>query len=124
MRGNRYVDHAPREQRTDNLDGAFHTPLMQAATDGLASALASIVLQLPSAPVVSNGDGAAHGDADGWRSRLVDHLVQPVRWRQSLDTIVALGADTLVEVGPGRVLTGLARKARPDVATELVEVPA
>jgi len=50
--------------------------------------------------------------------------VQPVRWRQSLDTLVALGADTLVEVGPGRVLTGLARKARPDVATEPMGVPA
>jgi [acyl-carrier-protein] S-malonyltransferase len=46
-----------------------------------------------------------------------------VRWRQSLDTLVDLGADTFVEVGPGRVLTGLARKCRPDVATELVNVP-
>src|SRR5438270_4908346 len=107
-----------------DVDGAFHTPLMQAATGGFASALASIALRVPSAPVVSNGDGAAHTDADGWRSRLVDHLVQPVRWRQSLDTLVALGADTLVEVGPGRVLTGLARKARPDVATEPMGVPA
>jgi len=50
--------------------------------------------------------------------------VRPVRWRQSLDTLVDLGADTLVEVGPGKVLTGLARKSRPDVATELAGVPA
>jgi [acyl-carrier-protein] S-malonyltransferase len=103
-----------------DVDGAFHTPLMRPATDGLASALASIALRPPCAPVVSNADAVACTDADGWRSRLVGHLVQPVRWRQSLDTLVALGVDTLVEVGPGRVLTGLARKARPDVETELV----
>jgi [acyl-carrier-protein] S-malonyltransferase len=74
-------------------------------------------------PVVSNADATACTDTDGWRERLVEHLVHPVRWRQSLDTLVDLGADTLVEVGPGRVLTGLARKCRPDVATELVNVP-
>lgn len=106
------------------VDGAFHTPLMQAAADGLAPALGEIALSPPSAPVVSNADAAACTDAEGWKVRLVEHLVRPVLWRQSLDTLVDLGADTLVEVGPGRVLTGLARKARPDLATELVQVPA
>jgi [acyl-carrier-protein] S-malonyltransferase len=107
-----------------DVDGAFHTPLMQPAADALSTALASIPLRPPEAPVVSNADASACTDADGWRDRLVDHLVRPVLWRQSLDTLVELGADTLVEAGPGKVLTGLARKARPDVATELAEVPA
>ena len=107
-----------------DVDGAFHTPLMQSAANGLASTLADIKLASPSVPVVSNADAVACVDGDGWRTRLVEHLVHPVRWRQSLDTLVDLGADTLVEVGPGRVLTGLARKCRPDVATELVQVPA
>jgi len=107
-----------------DVDGAFHTPLMQPAAEALSTALADIDFQTPSAPVVSNADAAACTDADWWRVRLVEHLVRPVLWRQSLDTLVDLGADTFVEVVPGRVLTGLARKARPDVATELAPVPA
>jgi [acyl-carrier-protein] S-malonyltransferase len=107
-----------------DVDGAFHTPLMQPAADALSTALASIPLRPPEVPVVSNADASACTDADGWRDRLVDHLVRPVLWRQSLDTLVALGADTLVETGPGKVLTGLARKARPDVAIEVAKVPA
>ncbi|MBV8297592.1 MAG: ACP S-malonyltransferase [Acidimicrobiia bacterium] len=107
-----------------DVDGAFHTPLMQAAADGLQEALAGADFKPPTVPVVSNADAVAYTDAGEWRVRLVDHLVRPVLWRQSLDTLVGLGADTFVEVGPGRVLTGLARKSRPDVATELAPVPA
>jgi [acyl-carrier-protein] S-malonyltransferase len=107
-----------------DVDGAFHTPLMQPAADALGAVLDDVAMQPPSTPIVSNADATACTDADGWRTRLVEHLVRPVLWRQSLDTLVDLGADTFVEVGPGKVLSGLARKARPDVATELVSVPA
>jgi [acyl-carrier-protein] S-malonyltransferase len=107
-----------------DVDGAFHTPLMQTAADELEPTLTDTRFSSPSAPVVSNADAVACTDGDGWRVRLVEHLVCPVRWRQSLDTLVGLGADTFVEVGPGRVLTGLARKCRPDVTTELAPVPA
>ena len=107
-----------------DVDGAFHTPLMQPAADELASTLADIDFMAPTTPVVSNTDATACTDDNEWRTRLVDHLVHPVLWRQSLDTLVDLGADTFVEVGPGRVLTGLARKCRPDVTTELVGVGA
>ena len=106
-----------------DVAGAFHTPLMQAAADGFAAAVAGTDFTAPSVPVVSNADARACTDDDAWRNRLVEHLVRPVRWRQSVDTLVDLGADTLVEIGPGRVLTGLARKCRPDVDTELVNVP-
>jgi len=106
------------------VDGAFHTPIMQSAADGLTDALAGVDLEPPTVPVVSNADATACTDGDGWRARLVDHLVCPVLWRQSVDTLIDQGADTFVEVGPGRVLTGLVRKCRPDVATELVSVPA
>jgi [acyl-carrier-protein] S-malonyltransferase len=100
------------------VDGPFHTPLMQPAADAFAVETAAVPLSTPSAPVVSNADAVAATDAEGWRTRLVDHLVRPVRWRQSLGTLVELGAQTLVEVGPGRVLAGLARKAQPDVPVE------
>lgn len=101
-----------------DVNGPFHTPLMQSAADAFAADTAVVALRVPSTPVVSNADATAATDAEGWRQRLVDHLVQPVRWRQSLDTLVDLGARALIEVGPGRVLAGLARKARPDVPVE------
>jgi len=107
-----------------DVNGAFHTPLMQSAADDLAATLADIDFTPPTAPIVSNANATGHTDSDGWRTRLVEHLVRPVLWRQSLDTLVDLGARTFVEIGPGRVLSGLAKKARPDVATELVSVPA
>src|SRR5947209_3699097 len=103
-----------------DVDGPFHTPLMQTAADGLRETLAGVDLKPPTATVVSNADAAPCTDGDGWRARLVEHLVRPVLWRRSVDTLVDMGADTFVEVGPGRVLTGLVRKCRP----ELVSVPA
>ena len=103
-----------------DVDGPFHTPLMQTAADGLRETLADVDLKPPTATVVSNADAAPCTDGDGWRARLVEHLVRPVLWRRSVDTLVDMGADTFVEVGPGRVLTGLVRKCRP----ELVSVPA
>ena len=89
----------------------------------MSAAIAGLGTALPDARL-TNADATACTDDDEWRTRLVDHLVHPVLWRQSLDTLVDLGADTFLEIGPGRVLTGLARKCRPDVATELVEVSA
>lgn len=102
-------------RRTTRLavGGAFHTPLMAEARDAFAGDLAAVALAAPAAPVVSNGDAVPHLDAEGWRRRLADHLVSPVRWRQSVEALVELGATELVEVGPGTTLTGLARRITP-----------
>ena len=75
----------------------------------LAPFLAATPFSAPRAPVVSNTDAAPHRGADGWPERLTRHLVSPVRWRESMLTLAALGADMLIEVGPGSVLSGLAR---------------
>lgn len=93
-----------------NVGAAFHTPRMQAAADALAPFLATTPFRAPSAPVVSNADAEPYAGADGWASRLADHLISPVRWRSSMETLVDLGADTFYEVGPGSVLTGLAKR--------------
>jgi [acyl-carrier-protein] S-malonyltransferase len=102
-------------RRTSRLPvgGAFHTPLMEDARIAFTRDLRSVPLAEPAAPVVSNGDGLPCADSEGWRSRLADHLVRPVRWRQSVETMVALGAAELVEVGPGTTLAGLARRIVP-----------
>jgi len=104
-------------RRTTRLQvgGAFHTPLMDEARAAFAEDLATAPLRPSGPPVVSNGDARAYSDGDGWRTRLADHLVRPVRWRESVETLVRLGATELVEVGPGSTLAGLARRIAPDV---------
>jgi [acyl-carrier-protein] S-malonyltransferase len=92
------------------VEGAFHTPLMDTARTQFIEALADVRLSIAEAPVVSNGDARPYADGEGWRQRLADHLVQPVRWRQSLGTLVELGATDLIEVGPGSTLAGLAKR--------------
>lgn len=111
-------------RRTSKLPvgGAFHTPLMDDARIAFTRDLRAVTLSEPSAPVVSNGDGLPSTDAEGWRLRLADHLVRPVRWRQSVEAMVALGATELLEVGPGTTLAGLARRIVPATPVRSVEV--
>ncbi|MDP9071690.1 MAG: ACP S-malonyltransferase [Actinomycetota bacterium] len=105
------------------VGGAFHTPLMEEARSAFAADLEDAPLAPSGLPVVSNGDARAYRDADGWRRRLADHLVRPVRWRESVETLVASGASQLVEVGPGTTLAGLARRIAPGVPVRSVELP-
>jgi [acyl-carrier-protein] S-malonyltransferase len=109
-----------------NVGGAFHTPLMESARTGLVDALASVAFHAPSAPVVSNHDGAAYGsdDADGWRTRLADHVTVPVRWRTSMLKLSDLGAEAFVEVGHGSMIAGVAKRTVPDVPVLACGTPA
>ena len=107
-----------------SVAAAFHTPLMDDARTALALPLEATAFAAPAAPVVSNVDARPHADATGWRTGLGDHLVSTVRWRESMQTLVELGADRFLEVGPGAVLSGLARRTVPQVATATVATPA
>lgn len=112
-----------RRVRALAVDGAFHTPLMQAAADAFAPALAATTFSAPRVPVVTNHDAAAVSVADGWPDRLTTHLVRPVRWADVVERLVSLGADTIIEVGPGTTLTGLIKRIAPDVAVRSVSAP-
>lgn len=98
-----------------NVGGAFHTPLMADARGALAAALETIALRDPNAPVVSNEDALAYEDGAGWRTRLVDHVTVPVRWRASMETLAGLGATTFVEIGHGSMIAGVAKRTVPEV---------
>jgi [acyl-carrier-protein] S-malonyltransferase len=100
-----------------NVGGAFHTPLMNSARDGLTQTLASVSFAAPCAPVVSNHDGAPYDgeDGDGWRARLAEHVTVPVRWRTSMETLAGLGASAFVEVGHGSMIAGVAKRTVPAV---------
>ena len=109
----RAKEEGVRRATTLNVGGAFHTPLMNAARDGLIDALADVEFDTPRVSIVSNHDGNAYDDADGWRTRLPEHVTMPVRWRTSMETLVALGADAFVEVGHGSMIAGVAKRTVP-----------
>jgi [acyl-carrier-protein] S-malonyltransferase len=90
--------------------GAFHSPLMQPAADGLWAALSQTTFRAPAVPVVANVSAAYHDSPDTIRAALRDQLTRPVLWQQCVERLIADGVETFVEVGPGRVLAGLMRK--------------
>ncbi len=108
-----------------NVGGAFHTPLMRDARDGVVDALRDTAFGAPSAPVVSNADAIAYADADGWRERLPEHLVRPVRWRESMLALAAapLAADAFIEVGHGSMIAGVAKRTVADVSVIPLATP-
>ncbi|HEV3135898.1 MAG TPA: ACP S-malonyltransferase [Acidimicrobiia bacterium] len=106
-----------------NVGGAFHTPLMRDAAEGLAAELPAVPLSPPDAPVVSNGDAQPYEDADGWRSRLAVHVTDPVRWRTSMETIAGMGVTRFLEVGNGSMLATLAKRIVPDLPVLGVATP-
>jgi len=105
------------------VSGAFHTPLMAAARSALRKALGDTVFRSPEIPVVANVDARIHSDPAEWPGLLSAQLCSPVRWRQSLETLAGLGGTTFVELGPGGVLGGLARRSVPDTETVSVAEP-
>lgn len=105
-----------------SVGGAFHTPLMRDAADALAKELADVTFCTPTAPVISNLDAQAHRD-DDWRERSAEHVAVPVRWRQSMTAMTDLGATSMLEVGHGSMLAGLAKRGVPDVPVRGVATP-
>jgi len=103
--------------------GAFHTMLMAPARSWLRKSLSSTAFSVPEIPVIANVDARAHTNAEDWPGLLSAQLCSPVRWRQSLETLDGLGATRFVEVGPGGVLTGLARRTLPDALASAVAAP-
>lgn len=99
------------------VSGAFHSPLMEYARDGLAEVLEAVDLRPPDCPVYLNVTGEPTTDPDEIRQRLIDQLRSPVRWSQSLRRMAADGATRFVEVGAGDVLRGLVRRTLDDVET-------
>jgi len=95
------------------VGGAFHTPLMAPARDRLRKALATTTFHESSPTVVANVDGRPHPRAEDWQALLSAQLCSPVRWHQTLNALYAGGARTFVELGPGGVLTGLAKRVLP-----------
>ena len=106
------------------VGGAFHTPFMAQAQDELRKAVAEATLREPDVPVVANIDARPHTDPEEWARLLSAQLLSPVRWRQSVQRLVEDGVSMLVELGPGGVLTGMAKRIAPAVRRVSVSSPA
>jgi [acyl-carrier-protein] S-malonyltransferase len=103
------------------VGGAFHSPLMAPAQDGLDEALGVAAFRDARTDVVANVDASVH--RDGWASLLSRQLVSPVRWRQSLLTMSALGVTRYLELGPGSELSGMVRRTVEGAARANVTTP-
>jgi [acyl-carrier-protein] S-malonyltransferase len=96
------------------VGGAYHSPLMTAAEDSLAPLLMAAPLRPPETPLVSSLTGQPVTDIEAYRGQLLRQVTKPVRWQAAVASLVEHGARTFVEVGPGRVLTGLGREMARD----------
>ena len=107
------------------VSAPFHCSLMQPAADAMAAALAEVKMQAPVVPVVSNVLAAPISDPAEIRQRLVQQVTGMVRWTESVAWLTGAGGVTsLVEVGSGKVLTGLAKRIASDAAAQSVGSPA
>ncbi len=105
------------------VGGAFHTPLMAPARERLAKAIDQAEIRDSDSTVVANVDAAAHTEGGDWADLLNAQLCSPVRWKHSLHTLADLGFGTFVELGPGTVLTGMAKRTIKGSRTLSVSSP-
>lgn len=99
------------------VGGAFHSPMMEPAREELAAAIEATTFSTPTCPVYQNVTANAVSDAESIKKNLILQLTAPVRWTQSIQQMIADGASSFTEVGPGKVLVGLIKKIDKDAET-------
>ncbi|OWR15768.1 ACP S-malonyltransferase [Chryseobacterium sp. VAUSW3] len=97
------------------VNGAFHSPLMQPAQEKLAAAIEKTKFRTPMIPVYQNIVTKAVTDQEEIKQNLIKQLTGPVKWTQSVQNMIKDGADTFIEVGPGKTLQGLIKKINIEV---------
>ena len=102
------------------VGAAFHSPLMRPARDHLEATMAALSWQDPAVPLMANATGAPAATAQTVRSALLQQTTAPVQWEACVRALVASGCTTFVELGPGRVLSGLVRRIAGDVRVVVV----
>lgn len=99
------------------VGGGFHSPMMEPARTELAAAIEATTFNQPSCPVYQNVPAHAVSDPEVIKNNLIVQLTAPVKWTQSVQQMIADGATSFTEVGPGKVLTGLIKKIDKDAET-------
>lgn len=104
-----------------NVAGAYHSRLMQSAQDKLATELTCVSIQSPSLPVVCNFGASVVSDPEEIRSMLEKQVTGSVRWTESIQSLIAMGHRTFLELGPGKVVAGLVSKIDKDTTVHSIE---
>ena len=102
---------------------AAHSPLMAEAAEGMRRVLADVDVHDPAVPLLANADARPITTAAEARAELVDHLTAGVDWVAAVERMAAAGVTTFIEVGPGRVLTGLIKRIAPDAEALALDDP-
>ena len=118
------ADPPPRARlRPLSVAGAFHTRHMEPAVDALREAAATVAVHSPALALLSNRDGSVVHSGTDWLERIVTQVSAPVRWDLCMQTMASLGVTALIELPPAGTLTGLARRALPDVTVLALKGP-
>lgn len=105
------------------VSGPFHSPLICSAAEGLQIELTKVELNTPSAPIIQNVTNAHEVDVARIRANLVQQVTHPVNWVQAVESMQQNGVETLLEVGPGKVLTGLNKRINRSLNLNTSETP-
>ena len=100
-----------------SVSGAFHTPLMQPAVDGMSEVIPPLDFHEPLIPIVANTTAQPVTIAEQVKAELINQLCHSVQWQRSIEYMIDDGVSTFIEIGPGRVLSGLIRRINRDVKT-------
>ena len=103
------------------VGGAFHSPLMQPAKDELQAAIEQTEINTPSCPVYQNVDAKPHTDPAEIKANLIAQLTSSVKWTQSVQNMIADGADDFTECGPGKALQGMISRISKEVNAHGIE---
>ncbi len=99
------------------VSGAFHTPMMQPAVDGMSEIIPTLTFREPTIPIIANTSARPMTSAEAVKSELLEQLCNSVQWQGSIEYMIENGITSVIEIGPGRVLTGLMRRIDRSVET-------
>lgn len=99
------------------VSGAFHTPMMQPAVEGMSRVISEINFRDPVVPIVANTTAQPIIKAEAIKAELLDQLCHSVQWQSSVEYMIGMGISTFIEIGPGKVLTGLIKRINKEVQT-------
>jgi [acyl-carrier-protein] S-malonyltransferase len=106
-----------------NVGGAFHSPLMETARAELQEAIEKVSIKEPICPIYQNIDAKAYSDPAKIKENLIAQLTGAVKWTQTIEHMLADGATSFTEVGPGNVLQGLVKKVNRQAETAAAQLP-
>ena len=117
-------NHGVKKAMPLSVSAPFHCPLMKPAAEAMAEALAGVTFQPPALPVITNVTASPESDPNQLRNLLVEQVTGKVRWREIIASLPALEVSTVVEVGAGKVLSGMNKRISKELASANIDTPA